>query len=90
VCPKLPNELSTITKTFHETIKSLSNNEIVCIDETGCSNIENTIYGYFNKGASPQSFNVPKRQRLSIIMSILPSGVVSYNHQNKPFNSETF
>lgn len=90
VCPKSPSDLSTIVEAFHETINSLSNNEIVCIDETGCSNIGNTVYGYFNKGASPQSFSILKRQRLSVVMSILPSGVVSYKHQSKPFNSETF
>lgn len=90
VCPKLSNDLSSLIHTFHEIIKNLPNNEIVCIGETGFLNIGNTVYGYFNKGDSPKMITVPKRRRLSVVMSILPSGIVSYNHQSKPFNTETF
>ena len=90
VCPRSPEDIEKITKTFSEIFNTLSNDEIVCVDETGFSNVGNNHYGYFSKGKMPIVTNVRKRQRHSVVMAIQPSGVISWHHQDKPFNAETF
>jgi len=82
--------LSELTQTFSNTFSVLQNNEIVCIDETGFSNIGNHTYGYFIKGKQPEQAIVSKRQKQSLVMAISSEKVISFHHQEKPYNSESF
>ena len=76
---------------FKEAMSHLSNDEIVCIDETGFCNIGNAMYGYFPKGKEPTSISFPKREKQSVMMGIHPQkGVVSFISQTKPYNTESF
>ena len=76
---------------FANALEKYSDDEIVCIDETGFSNLGNAVYGYYPKGSNPIEHSVTKRERRSLIMAIHHiSGVVSYCIQKTPFNTETF
>lgn len=76
---------------FKEAMSHLSNDEIVCIDETGFSNIGNAMYGYFSRGKEPNSISYKKREKQSVMMGIhAKMGVVSFISQTKPYNTESF
>ena len=91
VCNTNPQRLSELYRSFQSKLSTLSDNEIVCIDETAFCNFNNQSYGYFRKGKSPLQYTVSKRERFSLIASIHPSkGLISVTKQQKPFNSESF
>lgn len=79
------------TKTFFETLQKFTDDEIVCVDETGFCNINNPFFGYFPKGLSPQSINVRRRERRSLAMAIHPTtGIVSYKLSDEAFNTTSY
>ena len=90
VCTPNSLRLSELTTAFSISLESLSNDEIICIDETGFCNIGNHTYGYFRRGKNPQQVHVSKRQKRSLVMAVGNKGVISFQHQDKPYNSQTF
>ena len=77
--------------TFVGSIKTLRNEEIVCLDETGFCSLGNTVYRYFPRGQLPNKITTTKRESGSLIMAIHPiSGIVNSSLQRKPFNSLSF
>jgi len=90
VCTPNRSQLSELTQTFSNIIGSLSDDEIVCIDETGFCNIGNHTYGYFPKGKVPDDLLVSRRQKRSLVMAISSKHVISFHYQDKPYNSESF
>ena len=90
VCSKSFEQIQCITNSFMQTLEQYSNDQIICIDETGFCNVGIDHYGWFPKGQCPSQTIVNRRKRVSVVMSILPNKVVSYKMQERPFNSETF
>lgn len=77
-------------KEFATTYNSLALDSIVCIDETGFSNVGNVYYGYFRKGESPESVHVKQKLRRSSVVAISSSTVIHYKVQDKAYNTKTF
>ena len=90
VCPKNEQAIQENMVKFKDTIDKLSDDEIVCLDETGFCNIGNSVYGYFPKGKQPIMHNVPKRLRMSLMMAIGNNKIVNYRLQKDAFNTNYF
>ena len=90
LCNKNKQQMEDLMKQFNETITTVKDEEFACIDETGFCNVGNSCFGYFQKGKQPNTVIVPKRKRVSVIMTITNNSVVSFSSQVKPFNSESF
>jgi transposase len=76
---------------FYNNLTKYTNDEIICIDETGFLNHNNTCYGYFCKGKQPIVSKHQKRQKINLIMAIHPTqGIVSYNSYNDAINKLSF
>jgi|694.fasta_scaffold95454_2 transposase len=75
---------------FKRTFLNLSKDSIICIDETGFSNIGNAFYGYYTKGKIPLSFHTKQRRRASCVMAISTNGIVHSKVQDKAFNTASF
>lgn len=91
VCPRAPDDMTSLYKSFHSSLKGLKIEDIVCLDETAFSNIGNCSYGYFPKGKQPDVVIVPRRERLSVVVAIHPThGVITCSKQKQAFNKETF
>ena len=78
VCPKSKESLLENIIEFKNTIDQLSDDEMVCLDETGFCNIGNSVYGYFPKGKQPIMHFVPKRLKMSLMMAIGHDHVINY------------
>ena len=90
VCPKSKESLLENIIEFKNTIDQLSDDEMVCLDETGFCNIGNSVYGYFPKGKQPIMHFVPKRLKMSLMMAIGHDHVINYKMQKEPFNTNYF
>jgi transposase len=75
---------------FKEKYNSIPFESIICIDETGFSNIGNVYYGYFNKGKQPEYSITKTKQRRSCIMAISSNSIIHYKVQEKAYNTTTF
>jgi transposase len=75
---------------FKEKFRSLPFDSILCIDETGFSNIGNVYYGYFKKGEYPVSLHTKNKQRRSCVVAISSSTVIHHKMQNKAYNTLSF
>ena len=76
---------------FLNKLKHISNERIICVDETGFSNVGNRMQIWFPKGAVPKDNVVlRKRERYSVCVGISVSGIVHYNKQPKAFNKLSF
>ena len=90
ICSRSNDEMKELLLSFQQTLDGLQDSEIVPMDETGFSNIGNATYGYFPKGQQPDLVSLPKRQRYSLAMAILPDKIVAHKLHNKAFNSKAF
>ena len=90
VCTPNLSRLSELTATFANVLETLSNDEIVCVDETGFCNIGNQTYGYFPRGKYPEDNIVSRRQRCSLVMAVSSTKVLSWRNQERPYNSDSF
>ena len=90
VCTNKVTSLTERYVAFNESLQRFGNEDIICIDETGFSNVGNIAYGYFAKGKNPEHVTVPKRVRNSVVMAINSQGMISYQLQEKPYNSRTY
>jgi putative transposase len=63
---------------------------IICIDETGFSNVGNACYGYFPRGKIPVTTNVPNRVKASCAVAVSSKGVLCYQTQPKAFKTDSF
>lgn len=75
---------------FKKQLDTFSNDEVVCVDETGFCNVGFSTYGYFPKGKTPCEKKYPKREKVSLSMAIEPNGIVHYQKQKDAFNKYTF
>lgn len=76
---------------FNNRLQNLTNEQIVCIDETGFCNVGNVIYRYYPKGKVPDEQNVVRREKRSVIMGIHPVyGIICPYSQKEAFNSTSF
>ena len=75
---------------FKSDFVALDFESIVCIDETGFSNVGNSYYGYFRKGVQPESFITKKKLRKSSVVAISSNTIVHHKIQDKAYNSITF
>lgn len=91
VCPKSENDLATLTKSFQRKLQEYDDAHVVCLDETGFSNLATSVYGYFTRGKQPLARWVPKRQKQSLLAAIHPTeGIIATALQERPFNKESF
>ena len=91
VCPRSKNEMDLLNESFKKVFDTLHDNEIVCLDETGFSNLSSACYGYFRKGENPEMIHVRSRERSSVIMAIHPEhGIIAGKMQSKAFNQALF
>jgi transposase len=90
VCPKNKESIRESLIQFRDTLDQLSDDEIVCLDETGFCNIGNAVYGYFPKGKQPMMHNVPQRLKMSLMMTIGNETVINYKLQKEPYNTNYF
>jgi transposase len=75
---------------FKEKVRTISMDEIVCLDETGFVNRGNAIFGYFPMGRTPAPSAARKREHISCLMAISSSHVVHYVLQDVAYNADTF
>jgi transposase len=88
---KDPNALKQQREDFLDRLKNISNDEIVCVDETGFCNIGNKTMVWYPKGKIIKDpFLARKRERFSVCMAISSHGVIQSTKQTIPFNKETF
>jgi transposase len=80
----------TRTKAFIELIKTIPNEEIVCIDETSFSNVANSFYGYFKKGHQPLHIEIKEREKISCVAAISSTSYVCYDLQRGSYNTNSF
>lgn len=52
VCSRPSHDLAAMTRNFAKQLSCLTDQEIVCLDETGFCNVGNAVQGYFLKGKS--------------------------------------
>jgi transposase len=92
VCSNKPqHEHYELMKKFKQVIDNLDDSHIVCVDETGFCNVGNSTIAYYPKGKKPSTIQVPKRDKVSLIMAVHPSkGVVSSSIQTQAFNTNSF
>lgn len=91
VCPKTSTQLKELYRNFQRSLHCLNPQNIVCLDETAFSNIGNSSYGYFTKGKQPEAFQVPRREKCSVVMAIHPkNGIIAFAKQPKSFNKDSF
>jgi len=90
VNPRSSDDMKRMTIEFKNRIDLLSNDEIVCLDETAFCNIGNANYSYFPKGKQPIQSFVPKRQKYSVLMAIYSQGVVAHDIIPKAFDKLSF
>jgi transposase len=90
ICNSNEDKILKQYHTFFNTLKILKDDQIVCIDETGFMNHNNSVYGYFQKGKTPSIVKQQKRQKQNLVMAIHPKGVISYKKQEQPFTSLSF
>jgi transposase len=75
---------------FKKKLDTFSNDEVVCVDETGFCNVGFSTYGYFPKGKIPCEKKYPRRDKVSLAMAIQPNGIVHFQKQKEAFNKATF
>lgn len=84
-------EMKALYTAFENIVSAFTNDEIVCLDETGFCNVGNPFYGYHKKGMIPTSQHVRRRERSSMIMAIHASnGIIAHHQQPMAFNSTSF
>ena len=74
----------------HQIEKEQTNNEIICLDETSFCNLGTSNEGYFLKGKNPTVYNVRKRISYSVLMAINKENIISYEINDKAYNTYTF
>ena len=70
--------------------RSLPLDSIVCVDETGFSNIGNAFYGYFEKGKQPTYVCTKKKLKLSCAMAISSSEMLHHSLQPEAYNTNSY
>ena len=91
VCSRDNESLMQLYKEFKEKINSLQDDQIVCIDETGFSNLGNTVYGYFPRGMIPETRAFHKREKFSVLMTVHPKiGICCHTKQKQAYNKISF
>lgn len=90
ICNSNEDKLLKQYHNFFNTLKVLEDDQIICIDETGFMNHNNSVYGYFQKGKTPSVVKQQKRQKQNLVMAIHSKGVISYKTQEQPFTSLSF
>jgi transposase/DNA-binding transcriptional regulator YhcF (GntR family) len=89
-CDKTSETFLEREKAFTRLFSSLNDNEIVCIDESGFSNIGNPIYGYFQKGKQPIAYHNKSRVKRNLVMAISSEDIIDFRISPKPYNSLYF
>lgn len=90
VCTRPRDQMKELVRQFKDKLDLFSDDQIVCVDETGFCNIGNSCYGYFPTGKNPEIKFMRKREKLSFAMGIHSQGIVHYEKQLKAFNKVSF
>ena len=90
VCTKTHEQIKQMINQFRNEKHKLSNNNIICIDETSFCNINISNEGYYPIKMQPDQYLVRNKINLSMLMAISNKNILHYKIQNKPYNTISF
>jgi len=84
------NKLALQQNEFREAIKNVSNEDCICIDESGFMTNEINKYGRSLKGTRLYNYTKSNYKKYSLVMAITNNGILGYDIYETNINSSSF